>query len=46
MVIYKVTNMINGKMYIGQTRGSFEARMRRHQLDAEQGNRILFSVCH
>ena len=42
MVIYKVTNMINGKMYIGQTRGSFEARMRRHQLDAEQGIGFYF----
>ena len=34
MVIYKITNKINGKNYIGQTIGTAEARWKRHQQDA------------
>lgn len=30
MIIYKITNRINGKVYIGQTVGSLEARWKRH----------------
>lgn len=31
-VIYKITNSINGKIYIGQTRATFEARWKGHIL--------------
>lgn len=34
MVIYKITNLVNGKSYIGQTIGTAESRWKRHQLDA------------
>lgn len=30
MIIYKITNKINGKVYIGQTVGDLHARWRRH----------------
>lgn len=30
MIIYKITNKINGKIYIGQTVGTLEARWKRH----------------
>jgi predicted GIY-YIG superfamily endonuclease len=30
MVIYKVTNRVNGKLYIGQTIGSLEKRKSAH----------------
>ena len=34
MIIYKITNIQNGKMYIGQTINSLEDRWKRHQSDA------------
>lgn len=34
MYIYKITNIINNKVYIGQTCGSIEKRWKRHQNDA------------
>ena len=34
MIIYKITNVQNGKMYIGQTINSLEDRWKRHQSDA------------
>ena len=34
MIIYKITNKQNGKMYIGQTINSLEDRWKRHQSDA------------
>ena len=34
MIIYKITNKINGRMYIGQTINSLEERWRRHCNDA------------
>jgi group I intron endonuclease len=33
MIIYKITNLINGKCYIGQTRRSLEVRWKRHKYD-------------
>ena len=37
MIIYKATNTINGKCYIGQTRHSLEYRKRVHLTKANQG---------
>ena len=34
MIIYKITNKQNGKIYIGQTINSLEQRWKRHQSDA------------
>lgn len=34
MIVYKITNLQNGKSYIGQTINSLEERWRRHQNDA------------
>lgn len=34
MIIYKITNIQNGKMYIGQTINSLEDRWKRHKNDA------------
>jgi group I intron endonuclease len=31
MIIYKVTNLLNGKVYIGQTKRSLESRWAQHQ---------------
>ena len=30
MIIYKITNSINGKIYIGQTRQALKERFRQH----------------
>lgn len=37
MYIYKITNTINGKCYIGQTRKSVEERFKEHMNDAKAG---------
>lgn len=37
MIIYKITNKINGKVYIGQTIHSLEARWKRHLKCARDG---------
>lgn len=34
--IYKITNLVNGKCYIGQTVGSIEARWKRHCSDSNK----------
>lgn len=36
-IIYKITNLVNGKVYIGQTIRSIEERKRQHLLDADNG---------
>ena len=35
MVIYKITNQINGKIYIGQTVRALEERMRQHKRNSK-----------
>lgn len=37
MIIYKITNLINNKVYIGQTINSLEQRLSRHKQDALSG---------
>lgn len=37
MVIYKITNKINGKIYIGQTQRNFEQRILEHVREANRG---------
>lgn len=37
MIIYKITNIINHKVYIGQTVNSLEQRFKRHKQDALSG---------
>lgn len=34
MIVYKITNLINGKVYIGQTVKTLEKRFQRHKYDA------------
>ena len=36
--IYKITNLINGKIYIGQTITSISQRMNRHYTNAKTNN--------
>lgn len=36
--IYKITNTVNGKIYIGQTVKPIEDRFKRHQYDAHKGS--------
>ena len=36
MIIYKATNQINGKVYIGQTVGNFQDRIRSHKCDVSK----------
>ena len=43
--IYKVTNLINGKIYIGQTCYSIEKRIKQHISEANRGN-ISNSLFH
>lgn len=38
MIIYKITNKANGKIYIGQTIRTLQARWRQHCWDAEPGH--------
>lgn len=42
MIIYKATNKINGKCYIGQTRHSLEERRNAHYAKARQGIKTHF----
>ena len=40
-VIYKITNMINQKCYIGYTTTSFQTRMRKHKNDDVKNDIVL-----
>lgn len=42
MIIYKATNKVNGKCYIGQTRHSLEERRNAHYVKARQGIKTHF----
>lgn len=42
MIIYKATNQINGKVYIGQTIRTMQSRKNRHILDAYKNNDNYF----
>jgi len=42
MIIYIVRNVLNGKVYIGQTRQSLSARRRAHLFEARNGSRSYF----
>ncbi|MBR4642208.1 MAG: GIY-YIG nuclease family protein [Selenomonadaceae bacterium] len=35
-VIYKITNTLNGKLYVGQTRQKFGTRIRQHKCDSKK----------
>jgi len=43
-VIYKVTNLINGKVYIGQTIAKFSVRKSQHIYDAKNGSNVHFHL--
>ena len=42
MVIYKITNKVNGKIYIGQTRRDLDTRIRGHINSANCGSLLYF----
>lgn len=48
MVIYKITNKINGKIYIGQTNNSLEYRWKQHCAPYSKTNSYLYNSvkCH
>lgn len=41
--LYKITNKVNGKFYIGQTIRSLNERWRSHKIDARNGKELLIS---
>lgn len=43
MIVYKITNLVNGKVYIGQTRGTKDYRWKKHVNAASNGGK---SVLH
>ena len=43
MIIYKVTNIINNKIYIGQTIHSLNIRKSQHERSHEYGYKTAFS---
>lgn len=45
MIIYKLTNKINGKIYIGQTIKSFEERLRGHIYDSKYRKSLVIQDC-
>lgn len=44
MIVYKITNRINGKIYIGQTVGKLEVRWKEHQRSKD--NAIFHKAVH
>uniref|UniRef100_A0A6M3K5S2 Putative endonuclease n=1 Tax=viral metagenome TaxID=1070528 RepID=A0A6M3K5S2_9ZZZZ len=42
MLIYKATNKINGKLYIGQTTGNLSQRKRNHKCESLRGSNSVF----
>ncbi len=42
MIIYLIRNLINGKVYIGKTKGTLATRWKTHLLDAEKGSKLAF----
>ena len=43
-IIYKITNRINGKIYIGQTIRKFEVRWKEHSYDSRNDNPLYNSI--
>ena len=43
MVVYKITNKLNNKIYIGQTIHTAQERWKRHILDAQRGLNTHFA---
>lgn len=41
-IIYKATNRVNGKVYIGYTTRDFETRVNEHKKEAQNGNQYHF----
>lgn len=42
MIIYKITNLINGKIYVGKTTKTAEERFKRHYYNHKSGNTYLY----
>jgi len=42
MIIYKITNQINGKIYIDKTESSIEKRLKGHHESAKRGSKYYF----
>lgn len=42
MIIYKATNKVNGKIYIGQSSHSLEWRMRKHKQDSQKEDTYFY----
>lgn len=44
MIIYKITNKVNGKFYIGKTTLTIEARFKKHFYNHRTGNTYLYKA--
>lgn len=42
MIVYKIVNLINGKIYVGKTTKSIEERFARHRYSHVDGNTYLY----
>ena len=40
-VIYKITNTLNGKIYVGQTRRTLEMRLAEHRYNKNKGKSAI-----